>query len=73
MGESGERGRVGMLAGLKVESSHPRGVSQVWQTQGLERCVFGSVAIVRLTDEFSDVWQLKKLGEKGKRVDRLAS
>jgi hypothetical protein len=31
---------------------------------GLERGVFGSVAMVGLTGEFSDVWQGKKLEER---------
>ncbi len=41
----------------------PRGVSDVWQTQDLERCVFGSVAMVGVTSEFSEVWQGKELEE----------
>jgi len=40
----------------------PRGVSDVWQIQDLERYVFGSVAMIGLTGEFSDVWQGKDLG-----------
>jgi len=42
----------------------PWGVSDVWQMQDLERCVFGSVAIVGVTREFSDVWQGKDLGDE---------
>src|SRR5260370_28591883 len=41
----------------------PQGVSYVWQTLGLETPVFGSVAILGLTGEFSDVWQRKELGD----------
>jgi len=40
----------------------PGGMSDVWQIQGLERCVFGSVAMIGLTGEFSDLWQGKDLG-----------
>jgi len=36
----------------------------VWQTQGLETGVFGSVAILGLTGEFSDVWQGKELEKR---------
>src|SRR5260370_31375199 len=43
----------------------PQGVSDVWQTLGLETVVFGSVAILGLTGEFADVWQIKKLGDRG--------
>ncbi len=39
----------------------PRGVSEVWQMQDLETSVFGSVAMVGLTGEFSEVWQRKHL------------
>src|SRR6266852_4579038 len=42
-------------------SGSSRGVSEVWQTQGLERCVFGSVAMIGFMDEFSEVWQIKRL------------
>ena len=45
------------------EALGPRGVLDVWQTLGLETPVFGSVAILGLTGEFSDVWQIKKLGD----------
>ncbi len=44
----------------------PQGVSDVWQTLGLETVVFGSVAILGLTGEFADVWQIKKLGDRGR-------
>ena len=47
--------------GWNVEN-RPRGVSDVWQIQDLERGVFGSVAIPGLTGEFSEVWQEKNLG-----------
>ena len=52
------------VEGWNVESNHPRGVSEVWQTQGLETGVFGSVAIARLTGEFSDLWQGKELEKR---------
>jgi hypothetical protein len=41
------------------------GGSDVWQQQDLERSVFGSVAIARLTGEFSDLWQGKELEKTG--------
>ena len=37
----------------------------MWQTVGLETRVFGSVAILGLTGEFSEVWQIKELRDKG--------
>ncbi len=43
---------------------HPRGVSDVWQTQGLETDVFESVAMAGLTGEFSDLWQGKELEKR---------
>ncbi len=46
----------------------PRGVSQVWQGQGLETRVFGSVAMLGLTGEFPDVWQGKDLGLRGEEI-----
>jgi hypothetical protein len=51
----------------------PRGGSDVWQTQGLETPVFGSVAMIGLTGEFSDVWQGKDLEdtELGRVRNRL--
>ncbi len=73
-GENGQREQVELFEGLQVgmlRASTPRGASEVWQTQDLGRCVFGSVAIVALTGEFSDVWQSKKLGENGKNVERF--
>ncbi len=42
----------------------PPGASDVWQTQGLEAPVFGSVAIFGLRGEFSDVWQMNELGDR---------
>ena len=39
----------------------------MWQTQGLETLVFGSVAMIGLTGEFSDVWQGKDLGDRERR------
>lgn len=47
----------------------PPGVSYVWQAQGLETRAFGSVAMVGLTGEFSDVWQGKKLGDGGQGIE----
>ena len=43
----------------------------MWQVQDLERYVFGSVARLRLTGEFSDVWQGKDLGAGERRGDSL--
>ena len=54
----------GFLRGLVWGREILRGVSDVWQTQGLETRVFGSVAILGLRGEFSDVWQGKELGLK---------
>jgi hypothetical protein len=48
-----------------MEREHAPGGSDVWQTLGLETVVFGSVAILGLTGEFADVWQIKKLGDRG--------
>src|SRR2546428_5546353 len=39
--------------------------------QDLERCIFGSVAMIGLTDELSDVWQGKELGNRERREDPL--
>ena len=50
------------------EAQGPRGVLEVWQTLGLETPVFGSVALLGLTGEFSDVWQGKELGDRGRRA-----
>ena len=61
------KSRVGFLVNNLWHS--PRGVSEVWQTQGLEIGVFGSVAVAGLMGEFSDVWQGKELrGWRGTRV-----
>jgi len=49
---------------LKRGGDTPRGGSDVWQTLGLDTAVFGSVAIVGLTGEFSDVWQGKDLEKR---------
>src|SRR6184192_2671826 len=35
--------------------------SQVWQTQDLQERVLGSVAMIRLTGVFSEVWQIQDL------------
>jgi len=40
----------------------------VWQTQGLETRIFGSVAILGLTGDFADVWQGKDLGDRGQGI-----
>ncbi len=45
----------------------PRGVSEVWQIQGLERCVFGSVAMAGVTGEFSEVWQGRIFGSVARK------
>ena len=65
----------------KANWKDPQGVSDVWQTQGLETRHFGSVAIVGLSGEFSDVWQGKGVrgretgnsGKARKRIGRAAS
>jgi len=36
---------------------YPQGVSDVWQAKDLRKGDFGSVAMIRLTGEFSEVWQ----------------
>jgi len=33
----------------------------VWQTQGLQERIFGSVAMIGVTGEFSEVWQIQEL------------
>jgi hypothetical protein len=35
----------------------------VWQAKDLRDAVFGSVAIIRLTGGFSEVWQGKEISE----------
>ena len=35
--------------------------SQVWQTQDLRERVFGSVAMIGVTGDFSEVWQIQDL------------
>ena len=35
--------------------------SQVWQGKDLRERVFGSVAMIRLTGDFSEVWQMQEL------------
>jgi hypothetical protein len=37
-------------------------LSYVWQILSIETRVFGSVAILGLTGDFPDVWQVKDLG-----------
>ena len=98
------RKHAGMYAALSVPNvgkTDARGVSEVWQTLGLETPLFGCVAMAGLrrwfsasvaakgfsvrvrsldsrrslgtcilngcspTGEFSDVWQIKKLGDGG--------
>jgi len=63
------KSRVGFLVNNLWHS--PRGVSEVWQTQGLEIGVFGSVAVAGLMGEFSDVWQGKDLGDGERRYPAL--
>ncbi len=36
----------------------------MWQAKGLREGIFGSVAMAGLTDEFSEVWQGKNLGNR---------
>ena len=38
----------------------PRAASYVWQILSIETRVFGSVAILGLTGDFPDVWQVKR-------------
>src|SRR6266478_9370179 len=45
-----------------------RGVLDVWQAKDLRKCDCGSVAITGLTGEISEVWQMKKLGERQPRA-----
>ena len=35
--------------------------SQVWQTQDLQEGIFGSVAMIGVTGDFSEVWQIQDL------------
>src|SRR5207237_2555780 len=35
--------------------------SQVWQTQDLQERFFGSVAMIGVTGDFSEVWQIQEL------------
>ena len=35
--------------------------SQVWQTQDLQEGIFGSVAMIGVTGDFSEVWQIQEL------------
>src|SRR5438874_2530659 len=35
--------------------------SQVWQTQDLRERIFGSVAMIGVTGDFSEVWQIQEL------------
>ena len=51
--------REGRGAGDEIENGG-RG-SQVWQTKGLQEGVFGSVAMIGVTGEFSEVWQIQEL------------
>ncbi len=65
---SGTHRKVLGLRGPNVgEAQTPRGGSDVWQTRDLETPVFGSVAMIGLTGEFSDVWQGKELGDRERR------
>ena len=50
------------------EFKAPREVPYLWQIQSLETRVFGSVAILGLTGDFPDVWQVKDLGVGGSEI-----
>ncbi len=54
--------------GSRLTCKRPRGVSQVWQGEGLETRAFGSVAMLGLTSEFSDVWQVIDLVLRGEEI-----
>jgi hypothetical protein len=41
----------------------------VWQAKDLWEGVFGSVAMIRLTGGFSEVWQGKEIGEKYSKAE----
>jgi hypothetical protein len=43
----------------------PPGVSDVWQAKDLRKGDFGSVAMIGLTGEILEVWQMKELEERG--------
>ena len=43
----------------------------MWQAKDLRKGGFGSVAMIGLTGEFSDVWQGKDLGDRERREDPL--
>ncbi len=51
----------------------PRGVLDVWQAKDLRKRDFGSVAMIGVTGEISEVWQMKGLGGTGlgKQCDRM--
>ena len=49
---------------------HAGGVMDVWQTKDLWEGVFGSVAMIGLTGEFSEVWQIKGLAEERWNITR---
>jgi hypothetical protein len=68
-GRKGSDPPVGMTG--KSGREYPPGVSDVWQAKGLRRDVFGSVAMIRLTGEISEVWQEKELGRKRLKVCRF--
>jgi|SRR6266481_169713 len=50
------------------EFKAPREVPYLWQILSLETRVFGSVAILGLTGDFPDVWQIKDLGVGGSEI-----
>jgi hypothetical protein len=43
----------------------------VWQVKDLREGFFGSVAVIGLTDEFSEVWQGKELAKRAKERDEV--
>jgi hypothetical protein len=51
--------------------SAPRGVLDLWQAKDLREGVFGSVAMIGLTGEFSEVWQEKELGSLWMKTGRM--
>jgi len=49
---------------VAVPHGGPPGVSDVWQAKDLRKGDFGSVAMIGLTGEISEVWQMKELEER---------
>jgi len=57
-----------LLVSVRERCVPPLGVSYVWQTKGLREGVFGSVAMIRVTGDFSEVWQGKGLATLSRKV-----